>query len=475
MPAKILGSGLGDTKALTVDQFFDYLNRLTDEPTKARIYAAVSWVYRCIELRANTLSSIPYKVLRGETELDSFPIILEPLLWELEADLCIFGAGFWLKDRPRTATKALQRLNPQTMKVKTDPKEGIVGFEQHVDGEPKTFKPEQIVYFRHYSPVDDLGPGVSPMQVALEAADLGRNANAWAAQFFAHGAIPAVILHTEQNIPDEELERVKGAWNKLTKGVQRAWRTIVLRKGLKPEVIGQPIKDLAMTELYDQVRSQVAVAFGVPQTMLSDAANYATAKEHRLSFYQDTVLPVARQIQAAMNEQMFKDMGLEFAFEFGSIEAIQKDEAEKADYLKGLVESKIITKDEARDALGYEPIAPEQMDELRPPRPDFTPRAKEPDDEDEDQPEKALSGQALMALLMATEADLDKWERKALAKGADSPFESEFIPPDMAATIREYLAEDSSEDTIRSAFGMARQMSKSMKDAILTTPGAQYA
>ena len=31
--------------------------------------------------------------------------IFEDLLWALEADLCLFGAGFWLKDRPRTAVR----------------------------------------------------------------------------------------------------------------------------------------------------------------------------------------------------------------------------------------------------------------------------------------------------------------------------------------------------------------------------------
>ena len=47
MPTRLIGSGLADTtKALSVDQFFEYLDRLTDEPTKVKIYATVSWVYR---------------------------------------------------------------------------------------------------------------------------------------------------------------------------------------------------------------------------------------------------------------------------------------------------------------------------------------------------------------------------------------------------------------------------------------------
>ncbi|NIV32601.1 MAG: hypothetical protein GWN58_25105, partial [Anaerolineae bacterium] len=98
-----------------------------------------------------------------------------------------YGAGYWLKDRPNV-TKELQRLNPSTMRVltsPTDPTAGIIGFEQQVKGKETRFKPEQMVYYRYYHPEDDLGPGVSPLQVACQAADLAYNANVWASQFFS--------------------------------------------------------------------------------------------------------------------------------------------------------------------------------------------------------------------------------------------------------------------------------------------------
>jgi len=453
MPTRIIGSGLGDSaKALTVDQFFQYLEQLTDEPTKTKLYKTVSWVHRCIELRANNLAAIPYKILKGETELEDYPIEFDTLFWDLEADLCIFGAGYWLKDRPNV-TKSLQRLNPSTMKVITDqadPTKGITGFEQTIEGKTTKFKPEQIVYFRYYNPENDLGPGVSPLQVAMQAADLAYNANVWASQFFSHGAIPAVILETEQNVPDDELERVRTAWGRLTAGAKKAWRTIVLRRGLKASVIGQPIKDLAMVELFDSIRTQVASAFGVPETMIADAANYATAKEHRLSFYQDTVIPYASQYEHALNRQMFKALGLEFVFEFDAIEAIQKDEAEKAEYIQRLVEAKIITKDEARDMLGYEPMTAEQEEELKPQMPDFTPNPQNPQQNPQAPDVEPNLNQR--AVRKAIADDLEKWERKALNKGPTAPFESEFIPDDMRADICAALALATTDEEVRAAF-----------------------
>ena len=464
MPTRIIGSGLPDSKALTVDQFFQYLEQLTDEPTKTKLYRTVAWVHRCIELRANNLSAIPYAVLRGETELEGFPtdkpIEFKRLFSDLERDLCIFGAGYWLRDKPRTATRELQRLNPATMRVKvddSDPTAGIKYFEQEVGGKTTRYKPEQIVYFRYYNPDNDLGPGVAPLQVAMEAAGLAMHANIWASQFFSHGAIPAVILHTEQNVPDDELKRVGSSWKRLTQGASKAWRTLVLRRGLKPEVIGQPIKDLAMMELLEGIRTQVASAFGVPETMIADAANYATAKEHRLSFYQDTVIPLAGHYQEALNEQMFEEIGLEFQFKPGEIEAIQKDEAEKAEFLRMLVDGKIITKDEAREALGYEPMSAEQMDELKPPMPDFTPG--QPPGGPSANPSRAepdvepnMNKAVDEALAQLAEMDLEKWERKALNKGTDAPFESEFIPPEQMAAIRARLESATTDEEVKAAF-----------------------
>ncbi|NIV32602.1 MAG: phage portal protein, partial [Anaerolineae bacterium] len=165
---------------------------------------------------------------------------------------------------------------------------------------------------------------------------------------------------------------------------------------------------------FDQIRTQVASAFGVPETMIADAANYATAKEHRLSFYQDTVIPKADQIQHALNRQLFEAQGLEFVFQFDQIEAIQKDEAEKAEYMRMLVDGKIITKDEARDALGYEPMDAAQEEELKPPAPDFTPNPQNNPQNPQPDVEPDVNQKALEA---AVQDDLRKWEKKALSKG----------------------------------------------------------
>ena len=54
-------------------------------------------------------------------------------------------------------------------------------------------------------------------------------------------------------MPDPEIERVQNVWQNLFGGVRNAFKTAVLRLGLKPTVIGFPLKDLALPELMEEV------------------------------------------------------------------------------------------------------------------------------------------------------------------------------------------------------------------------------
>lgn len=348
-------------RAIDIDTFFDYLKNqdgIGGDITSAQAaFARVAWVYRCTNMRAQTVGGMPWTIKRDGNDVD-WPLArhLPGLLARIEYALCLRGASYVLKQANRWGIKGLQWLNPWSVRANIDSMRGIVGFEQNVNGVPRVFQPDDIIYHTTFNPNDDLGPGIPPAEVALRAAGMAANANELVAQFFAHGAVPAVLLTTDQLVPDEELERIKTVWDRLFGGVRKAFRTAALRYGLKPQVIGSPLKDLVIAPLLAEARSQIAVAFGIPQTMIEDAANFATAREHRLSFYYETIFPECDQIAAGLNDQLFRPLGLEFGFDYNSVEAVQQDETTKAQSIVQLLRANIITVDEARKALGYEPM-----------------------------------------------------------------------------------------------------------------------
>jgi HK97 family phage portal protein len=333
-----------------------------------------------------------------------------------------------LKQGNRYGMKGLQWLNPTSVKAKTEKKEGIVAFEQRLGGKVTTFQPEEIIYHTLFNPTDDLGVGISPAKVALRAAGMAHNATQFVEQFFASGAIPAVVLTTDQMLPDEEIERVRSVWERLFGGVKRAWRTAVLREGLKPQIIGSPLKDLVVTPLLQEARQQIAVAFGIPQTMLEDAANFATAREHKLSFYYETIFPECRLIAAGLNKQLFADLNLHFDFDYDSVEAVQQDEATKADALLKLFQAGVIDRNEAREQLGYEVTLADQAVQ-------GTTEAAQA----MAQVAQALQPAAPQKLSTAAFQELGQWRRARASK--QGKFVAEHIPPWLQAAIRLRLAD----------------------------------
>ena len=341
-------------------------------------YAAASYGYRCIHLRANAISQIPYRIsglkqqqgrqLQRSGHIHAVPQAdwphadhLPRLLWLTEAALCLYGAAYWFRERNLVRSLGYRWLAPQTILPTYDRARGITGYRRDlnaqarkrfadslnreemldsgvplVGGQPD-FELEDVVAFFFPDPEVEIGPGRSPTHVALEAIGLLKYQNEFASGFFQRGAIPAVMLSVKGPAQDSELKRLENWWKKLLRGVAKAWDTVAVRADVEPKIIGHPVKDLGMPELSKSVRGQIAVAYGVPETILEDAANFATARTHRKSFYVETLIPEANLIQAELNRQVFRPEGLKFEFLPEQLQVMQEEEAERSLALSQLV------------------------------------------------------------------------------------------------------------------------------------------
>lgn len=459
-------------KVLTVDQFFEYMKgREGSTEGVVDTFKAVSWVFRCVYLRANGVSAIPcgvYKISDPEdAEPMDTPFKLKQLMWNIEAGLSLWGAAFHAKEGTRTL-KGLNWVNPSTVKIEYD-SEGIKHFMQRLkEGRPNTWEPEEMVFNRLFNPTDDLGKGLAPAEVALAAAGIALNIDKWQMAFFKNGAIPAVVLKTKTNLQDEQLSALRVAWERLTRGAERAWRAIALRPNVEPEVIQPPVKDLGMPHLMESVRQQIAVAMGVPQTLLEDAANYATAEAHDKQFTIRTLIPEAEIIKEQLNEQLLNPLKLELRLHPERLEVLQQDEAEKGEYVARVgelvtlaLQNDLMDEQEARDRISHllefmdlEPLkgpppekeeVPEQLDISQ----------DETSEEDEDPPSTT---QDIRMSTVVTE--LRKWQSKAIRrlKEGQSPavtFESEILDDATRAAIKVRLEGCRSRDDIYKVFDEA--------------------
>lgn len=436
MGAQIMAPGLAG-KALTVDQFFDKLaERQRGKLSAPGAYAKLAWTYRATNLRADALSAIEYEITDSRDQPFPWPIDLTEILWLCEASNVTCGRWYLEPIMANgVALTELKWLNPLTIEPIEDEAEGITGFVQNRGQKSeRQWAADELIWYHKWGLSSDTQAGPCELDVALEATGLGINANAWASAFFLNSAIPAVLLTTEDELDDQELSRIKRAWKRLTEGVRKAWGTVILRRGIKAEVIGQPPKDLAMGDLYSAARSQIAVSFGVPQTMLTDAANYATAKEHRLGYYHDTVFPSAKKLMAALNGQLFSKYRLKLSFLFGRVEVVAQAEAEKAQSYSSLLttllayEQAQVISTESLVGLTNHLLEAMDLPSLSVAASQLEPgdMADEPGPEAEPEP-PGLTDEAW--------ADLRKWKAKASRGGADVAFYSAHIPQGIRTLI----------------------------------------
>jgi HK97 family phage portal protein len=387
-----------------------------------------------MRLRCDALASVPIHITNraGKDVPWPWPVRLADLLWRTEAGLLLTGGAYWLKLTNKVRTLGVQVLNPFTVTVEYQ--DGALRFRQQGDGNNSPWGAEQVVYFREFSPLDDLGPGIGAVEAALQDARLLHYMDRFASHFFEQGAMPLTILGFESVPSREEAERVEGWFRRQASSVANAFRVMALRANMNVHTITPPIKDLVMPELNAQARQAVAMAFGIPITMLEDAANYATAAEHRLSFWQDTVRPRGALIQDTINEQLLKPLGLRLEFAFDELSVFQADEAERAGALAQLTASGIdlLT---AMELLGYK-LTDEQLARL--------PAAAQD------------AGPAADSLPQA----LRMWERKAVrrvkdGKAAACEFEHASIPASLAAAVGGALAATEDVAGVRRAFASA--------------------
>jgi len=222
-----------------------------------------------------------------------------------------------------------------------------------------------------------------------------------------------------------------------------------IRAGLiHPTVLTPPLKDLAMPELNDQARRAIAAAFGIPQTMLEDAANFATAESHEQQFWRSTVEPRGRMVAAAFNAQLWRGAGLEMQFNFEALDIFQVDEASRAASLSTFIDylTKCPTYEIAKE--GAKNFGYELTDELLKAMEDWFAEKEKKAEEIQGNIDAAQTPPDNNAPVTQddnaqTAAELRAWRRKALRRmKAGKPaggFESEYIPAALVGAIEGQL------------------------------------
>ena len=328
------------------------------------LYKSIPWLYRGINAVANSVASVPYAIhVRTENgkEVEDtalpFEINLNSLLDKWAGDLQLYGAAYGVKDYNKSGVfKQFRPYQPSSIEPQYSTAEGLIGFIRTLEGNSFTVPMDRMAYAWITNREKETGPGTPAAVAALQAAGVLHSLDSFIDNFIENGAINPTLVSIPGQTTESDKERLKAWYRRALRGLKNAFGIEVISQDHKISTTGYPIKDLLPVEVNNAKREDVATALGVPQTLLfSNAANYATALQDDLHFYEKTVKPLVKLIVSALNRYVFIPAGYYLKAHFERMEIYQRLEVEKAGAVISLYEAGLMEYEESREHMNLPP------------------------------------------------------------------------------------------------------------------------
>ena len=328
----------------------------------------------CVQKTAEAMSSVLLEVWRGETLLTEHPLIdlmnrPNPQMSGREyieawaSFLLIAGNTYEERFDIRGEPRELYMLRPDRMRPIAS-KDGLVsGFEYTgPNGQKRRWDVDvirgefPIWHTKLFNPLDDW-IGQSPMEAGAYSIDQHNEAMAWMQGLLQNSARPsgALVYGGDNSLSDDEFNRLKVQMQEQYSGSRNAGRPMLLEGGLTWVQMGLNPSDMGITEAKHSAARDVALAFGVPAMLLGIPGDntYANYAEARLSFWEDTVIPLLGRFIDEHNAWLAEPMGVELKANLDDIPAI----VDKRKSLWDMADkSTDLTINERRELKGYPPI-----------------------------------------------------------------------------------------------------------------------
>ena len=249
----------------------------------------------------------------------------------------------------------MYHLPAANVQILTDPKTFIRGYKYMGTIE---FKEADIFHFRDLHS-QSIYRGSSRLESAQRSIDILYAMSDFQEKFFDNGALFGLVLTSDNTLSQVAKEKTIANWVQRYNAKQGGKRPVILDSGLKPAQLNQgTFKDLDFDESIKTHSERVMTAVGVPPILLNGGNNANISPNLRL-FYLESVMPVVRKFISSLERYFGYDVDAVTA----NVSALQPDIKEIAAYHATLVNGGIITPNEARKELRYEPI--DGNDDLR--------------------------------------------------------------------------------------------------------------
>lgn len=197
-----------------------------------------------------------------------------------------------------------------------------------------------------------------PLSLCRDAISAAKQMELYVRAFWANSARPGGVISTPKQIGEKGVGQMLAGWKQAFGGSENAGRTAVLYDGATWSQMTMTSVDGQLLELRKFQLSEIARAFGLPQSTLGilDRATWGNYSQEQKAFLTAAVLPLMRAVEAALNRALLADGERgEYRFAFDLDDFSQGDLGERASAISTLITARVINPDTARDWLGLPP------------------------------------------------------------------------------------------------------------------------
>lgn len=232
----------------------------------------------------------------------------------------------------------------------------------------RRLRPDQVFYGWDPS-LNDFRQPESALQAAQLPVELARMMDTYNVAFLRNDARPAALVVTEAFGSDEEFQAFERQLNEKYGGPRNAGKAMVVEteggeKGvtgsIEVKVLGLSQKDALFIEQHRAALEQIAIAIGVPWSKLdASGRTFDNAGEEDQTFWRSTIATLCDTLADEVNMDLAPRLGSEVGwFDLSGVPAMhtKPDPVTQAVGAPAMVQAQLMTIDEARVDYGLPPL-----------------------------------------------------------------------------------------------------------------------
>ena len=234
------------------------------------------------------------------------------------------------------------------------------------DADPDTGASE-VKHFKTWHPQDDYY-GLSPLSAGAVDVDQHNMSAKHNYNLLLNGARPsgAVIFKPKDEsgmtvqLTEGQRQQLMSDLDLRFSGSSNAGRTMLLEGDFDFKEMGLSPKDMDFIQMKNMTARDIALVFGVPSQLVGvpDNQTYNNVSEARLALYEDTIIPLLKRVESDLNEWLGNDFNenVNIRYDIDAIPAMAERRKKIYENVVQAVREGILSRNEARDRLGYEPV-----------------------------------------------------------------------------------------------------------------------